>query len=75
MGFEIARDRCGGAALPLDPQLERLEPFQQQPGVERAERGSGVPVEEAEIVLDEFLRRQDGAAETAPWPSMCLVAE
>ena len=66
VSFEIPGDRQGGAALALDPKLERLEPLQQQPGVEWAQRRPGMPVKETEIVLDEFLRRQDGATETAP---------
>src|SRR5437773_9279526 len=37
VGFEIARDRRSGAALAIDAELKRLEPFEQQPGVERAE--------------------------------------
>src|SRR5271169_864389 len=66
MGFEVARDRDGGTTLPVDPELERLEPLQQQPGIERAQRRPSMPVEETEIVLDELLRRQDGTPETAP---------
>src|SRR5260221_9743548 len=66
MGLETAGDRNRGAALAVDAELERLQPFQQQPSVERAERRSGMPVEQSEVVLDEFFRRKDGAAETAP---------
>src|SRR6516162_2720650 len=64
--FEIARDRQGGPALPVDAEFKRLEPFEEQPGVKRAERRAGVPVEQAEIVLDEFLRGENRAAKTAP---------
>src|SRR6266446_10721860 len=66
MGLETAGDRNRGAALAVDAELERLQPFQQQPGVERAQRWSGMPVEQTEVILDKFLRCQDGAAETAP---------
>src|SRR6516225_1443020 len=31
MSFELAGDCDGGAALPVDAKLERLEPFEQQP--------------------------------------------
>src|SRR5690242_15327122 len=37
MAFEKARDRLGGAALPLDAQFQRLETLQQQPRIERRE--------------------------------------
>src|SRR5438132_3550765 len=63
VALQIAGDRGGGAALPFDAQLEGLEPFQQQPGVERAQRRPGMPVKRAEIVLDEFFRGEDRAAE------------
>jgi len=48
MALETAGDRNGGAALAVDAELERLQPFQQQPGVEWAERWPGMPVEQAE---------------------------
>ena len=51
MGFENARDRLRGAALPFDPEFQRLQPFEQQPGVERRKRRAGVPIELTEIVL------------------------
>src|SRR6516162_6720160 len=66
VSLEIARDCRGGAALPVDAEFERFEPFEEQPGVKRAERGASVPVEQAEIVLDEFLRGENRAAKTAP---------
>ena len=66
MTFEKAGDRRRCAALPIDPQLEGLEALEQQPGVERGQGRPGVPIERAEIVLDEFLRGEDRAAETAP---------
>ena len=67
----VSRKRAiasGGAALPLDAQFQRLQPFQQQPGVERAQRRPGVAVEQPEIVLDVFLAGQDRAAERAALP-------
>src|SRR5216683_4138654 len=53
MGLETAGDGNGGTALAVDAELKRLQPFKQQPSVERAERRPGMSVEGAEIVLDE----------------------
>src|SRR5258708_30948170 len=48
MGLEKAGDRNCGAALTVDAELERLQPFQQQPSVERAERWPSMSVEQTE---------------------------
>src|SRR6516162_47696 len=66
MTFKIVGDGSGGAALPLDPQRESLKTLEQQPRVEWAQGRPGVPVKRAKVVLDEFLRREDRAAEATP---------
>src|SRR5437868_15013412 len=66
MALQITGDRLSGPALAIDPQVEGFEALEQQPGVERAQRRSGVPVKGTEVVLDEFLRCQDRAPKAAP---------
>ena len=65
MALQITGNRSGGAALPLDPQFQGFKALQQKPCVEWAQGWPGVAVKGTEIVLDEFLRGDDRAAETA----------
>ena len=51
--------------LLLDAQRQRLQPLEQHPGVERAERRAGLAQESVQIVGDEFLVGEDDAAEAA----------
>ena len=41
--------------MPIDAQRKRLQSFEQDPGIERAERRPGLPEEIVEMVGDEFL--------------------
>ncbi len=62
---ERDRDGRGGVGLPAHPHRERLQSLEQHPGIERRERRAGLPDQVVDIVLDEFFRREDDAAETA----------
>ena len=75
LGEEIG-DRGGRGAVPLDPQRQRLEAFQQHPGIERAERRAGMLEVIVQLLLDELLaaraRRRRGSApgrRYAWWPN------
>ena len=53
------------AVCALDADLQRLQPLEQHPGVERAERRAGLAQEGVEVVGDELLVGEDDAAEAA----------
>ena len=59
---------AGGSGLALDPHRHGLKALEQHPGIERRQRRSGLANERVDIVLDEFLGREDHAAEATPLP-------
>ena len=61
-GRHPGSDFAGIVAHGLDPDVEGLQSLQQGPGIEGAERGSGVAQEEGQVVLHVFGIAQDRAA-------------
>src|SRR5712672_1291601 len=59
------RHRGGIVGLLGDSYAKRLQSLEQDPGIERRQRGSGLADQLVDIVLDEFFRTQDDAAEAA----------
>ena len=61
------RDRDGGrrVGLPAHAHRQRLQSLEQHPGIERRERRAGLADQVVDVVLDEFLRGEDDAAEAA----------
>ena len=59
--------RCAAAVAhwALHAERQRLEALQHHPGVERAHRGPGLADEVLQVVGQEFLRAEHGAAEAA----------
>ena len=55
-------------ALPTNAQIERLQPLQHDPGVERAQRRPGVARKGQQRVVDELLRPAHRTREHAPLP-------
>ena len=66
-GEEIG-DPLGRAHLRLDPDRQRLQRLQQRPGVERREARAGLAQEVVDMVGDEFLARENDAAEHPALP-------
>src|ERR1043165_453394 len=64
VGEEIGDDSRGGA-MPIDTQRKRLQALQQDPGVERAERRSGLLEVGVKLLIDEGLAAEHDAPETA----------
>ena len=63
-GQEVG-DLGGAVAMGAHPQLQRLQAFQMQPGIEGAEAGAGVAQELLQIFVQEILVAEDGAAQGA----------
>ncbi len=61
-------DPGGARRLPLDAERQSFEPLQKHPGVERAERGAGLPQIVLEMVQNERRVRQHHPAEAAALP-------
>ena len=52
--FQETPDQKRILALPANPQVERLQPLQHHPGVERREVGSGIALEPQQLFIDKF---------------------
>ena len=66
--FRVLHERDGNGGgrvgLPAHAQVQRLETFQQHPGIEGRHRGAGLPQQHVDVLVDEFLRPENDAAET-----------
>jgi len=55
----------GGFGLGADANCKRLQPLQQNPGVERRDRRAGLAHESMDVLGDERFRGENDAAEAA----------
>ena len=68
MGCERVGDLRGAVGLSADADVQRLQPLDHDPGVERAHRPTGVLEVRLQRLADEGLRPQHDAAEAAALP-------
>src|SRR5258708_21711657 len=65
MRLEESGELGGIARLLRHPEIECLQPLQEQPGIERAERRAGVAQERRQLLGHEIAAAENGAAEAA----------